>query len=210
MVFEYGYVVNNIEVPDDDPVSGVWQKSMLIALSCLESQFDRLARALTRQFEGNHYSVVINQIKKNKYRTLLPLSRAELDVLFGLVGLDTGDPTGNIVYDLSKTGVADTVSLWEHVTSGGDQRQSFEVRPKSGIDDPAYRLFVVIGYCAWYYLISHRTSRSCHALDNGHCINYEPDQSLNVRCMDYRKLLNMAQKGESEKMGSILNAYIEC
>lgn len=207
--FEYGYAVNNIEVPDDDSVSCVWQKEMLIALRCLESQFDRLARGLTRQFKGNHYSVILNQIKKNKYRTLLPLSRAEQDVLFGLVGLDTGDPTGNIVYDLSKTGVADTVSLWEHITNGGDQYQSFEVRPKSGIDDPAYRLFAVIGHCAWYYLISHRTSRSCHALDNGRCINYEPNQSLNVRSMDYRKLLNMALKGEREKMVSILNEYLE-
>lgn len=208
--FEYGYAVNNIEVPDDDPVSGLWQKEILIALRCLESQFDRLARALTCRFDGNHYSVVLNQIKKNKYRTLLPLSGAEQNVLFGLVGLDTDDSTGNTVYDLSKTSVADTVSLWEHITNGGDQRRSFEVRPKSGIDDSAYRLFAVIGHCAWYYLISHRTSRSCHALDNGRCINYEPDQPLNVRSMDYRKLLNMALKGESEKMGSILNAYIEC
>lgn len=151
---------------------GIWQKEMLIALRCLESQFDQLAWALTRQFEGNNYSVVLNQIKKNKYRTLLPLTRAEQDVLFGLVGQDTGDPTGNIVYDLSKTGVADTVWLWEHITNGGDQCQSFEVKPKSGIDDPAYRLFAAIGHCAWYYLISHRASRSCHALDNGRCINY--------------------------------------
>ncbi|WP_434462197.1 hypothetical protein ACMV5L_01870 [Serratia plymuthica] len=127
-----------------------------------------------------------------------------------MVGLDTGDPTGNTVYDLSKTGVADTVSLWEHITNGGDQRQSFEIRPQTGIDDPAYRLFAVIGHCAWYYLISYRTSRSCHALDNGRCINYESGQPLNVRNTDYRRLLNVALKGESEKVGPILNTYLEC
>lgn len=92
----------------------------------------------------------------------------EPDVLFGLVGLDTNYTAGNTIYDLSKTGMADTVSLWEHITNGGDQRQSFEIRPRTGIDDPVYRLFAVIGHCAWYYLISHRTSHSCHALDNGH------------------------------------------
>lgn len=208
--FEYGYAVNHIEVPDDDePASGLWQKEILIALRCLESQFDRLAGALTRHFEGKHYSALLSQIKKNKYRTLLPLNGAEQDVLFGLVGLDTDDTTGNTVYDLSKTGVADTVSLWEHITNGGDQRQSFEIRPRTGIDDPAYRLFAVIGHCARYYLISYRTSRSCHALDNGRCINYEPGQSLNVRNTDYRRLLNASLKGESEKVGSILNTYLE-
>ncbi|WP_164095586.1 hypothetical protein [Serratia marcescens] len=206
--FEYGYAVNNIEVTDDALVSGIWQKEMMIALRCLESQFDRLARALTRQFKGNHYSVVLNQIKKNKYRTLLPLTRAEQDVLFGLVGLDTGDPTGNTVYDLSKTGVAGTVSLWEHITNGGDQLQSFEIRPKSGIDDPAYRLFAVIGHCAWYYLISHRTSRSCHALDNGRCINYESGQPRLVRQQDYRNMLLYAIKGNAIAFSRTLEPYL--
>ena len=125
------------------------------------------------------------------------------------MGLDTDDPTGNTVYDLPKTSVADTVSLWEHITNGGDQLQSFEIRPKKGNDDPAYRLFAVIGYCARFYLVSHRTSRSYHALDNGNCINYESGQSLNVRNMDYRRLLNISLKGKPEKMTSILNEYIE-
>ena len=207
--FEYGYAVNSVEAPDDNPVFGVWQEEILIALRCLESQFERLARGLSRHFGGNDYSAILSQIKKNKYRSLLSLSGAEQDVLFGLVGLDTDDPTGNTIYDLSKTGVADTVSLWEHITDGGDQRLSFEIRPQRGIDDPAYRLFAVIGYCACYYLISYRTSRSCHALDRGRCINYEPGQSLNVRSTDYRKLLSAALKGESERVGSILNGYLE-
>ncbi|MBP6120845.1 MULTISPECIES: hypothetical protein [Providencia] len=208
--FEYGFAVNHVEeLESNAPDPSLWQQETLIALRCLESQFDRLAQALAHHFDGNHYSVILNQIKKSKYRALLPLNRAEQDVLFGLVGLNTDDPTGNTVYNLSKTNVADTVSLWEHITNGGDQRQSFEIRPKKGFDDPAYRLFAVIGYCARYYLISHRTSRSCHALDNGDCINYEPGQSLNVRSMDYRKLLNMSLKGELEKMVSILNEYIE-
>ncbi|HCH7935631.1 TPA: hypothetical protein NHT88_001735 [Providencia rettgeri] len=208
--FEYGYAISHSEVLEDNTsVPCLWQKEILIALRCLESQFDRLARALTHHFDGNHYSIILNQIKKNKYRALLPLNHAERDVLFRLVGLDTDDPTGNTVYDLSKTSVADTVSLWEHITNGGDQRQSFEIRPKKGNDDPAYRLFAVIGYCARYYLVSHRTSRSCHALDNGNCINYESGQSLNVRSMDYRRLLNMSLKGKPEKMDSILNEYIE-
>ncbi|WP_272569211.1 hypothetical protein [Providencia sp. PROV255] len=208
--FEYGYAINHVEVSEDNTSTpSHWQKEILIALRCLESQFDRLALALAYHFDGDHYSVILNQIKKNRYRTLLPLNHAEQDVLFGLVGLDTDDPTGNTVYDLSKTSVADTVSLWEHITNGGDQRQSFEIRPKKGNDDPAYRLFAVIGYCARYYLVSHRTSRSCHALDNGNCINYESGQSLNVRSMDYRRLLNMSLKGKPEKMTSILNEYIE-
>ncbi|WP_277850453.1 hypothetical protein [Moellerella wisconsensis] len=101
------------------------------------------------------------------------------------MGLDTDDPTGNTVYDPSKTSIADTLSLWEHITNSGNQRQSFEIRCNKEIDDPAYQLFAVLGYCARYYLISHRSSRSCHALDNGDCINYEPSQSLNVRSMEY-------------------------
>lgn len=208
--FEYGYAANNIEVRDDDePASGPWQKEILIALRCLESQFDRLARALSRHFDGDHYSAILSQIKKNKYRSLLPLSGAEQDVLYGLVGLNTDDPTGNTVYDLSKTGVADTVSLWVHITDGGGQCQSFEIRPQTGMDDPAYRLFAVIGHCAWYYLIAYRTSRSCHALDSGRCINYKPGHSLNVRSTDYRKLLNAALKGEPERLGAIVNDYLE-
>lgn len=86
---------------------------------------------------------------------------------------------------------------------------SSRIRPQTGIDDPAYRLFAVIGHCAWYYLISYRTSRSCHTLDNGRCINYEPGQPLNVRNTDYRRLLNVALKGESEIVDPILNTYIE-
>ncbi|WP_047609050.1 hypothetical protein [Rahnella aquatilis] len=208
--FEYGYAVNNIEASNDDySATDIWQKEILIALRCLESQFDRLSQGLTRHFEANHYPAILSQIQKNKYKTLLPLSGAEKDVLFGLVGLNTNNPTGNTVYDLSKSGVADTVTLWEHITNGGDQRQSFEIRPRTGIDDPAYRLFAVIGHGAWYYLISYRNSRSCHALDSGRCINYVRGQSLNVRSSDYRKLLNAALTGKSERMASILNEYLE-
>ncbi|EPN2804864.1 hypothetical protein ACTWOG_002548 [Serratia marcescens] len=207
--FEFGYAVNNVGDPNDGATApSIWQKEILIALRCLESQFDRLAQALSCHFGGNHYSTILGQIKNNKYRTLLPLTSIEQDVLFGWVGLDTDDPTGRTIYDLSKIGVADTVSLWEHITNGGDQRQSFEIRPKTGIDDPAYRLFAVIGHRAWYYLISYRASRSCHALDSGRCINYELGQSLSIRGTDYRKLLSAALKGKPDKIGSILNDYL--
>ena len=63
--FEYGYAISHSEVLEDNtPVPCLPQKEILIALRCLESQFDRLARALIHHFDGNHYSIILNQIKK--------------------------------------------------------------------------------------------------------------------------------------------------
>ncbi|MFW5393961.1 hypothetical protein V1951_22105 [Yersinia sp. 2544 StPb PI] len=208
--FSYGFAVNNSEIlQEEEAASAIWQKEMLIALQCLELQFDGVARELTGRFGNNNYPDILNKIKKNNYRTLLSLSGVEQDVLFGFLGLNTKKLAGNTLYNISKIGVADMVILWDHITDGGDQRQSFEIRPRKGIDDPAYRLFAVIGYHSCYFLFSHRTSRSCNALDSGRCINYESAQPFLVRHLDYRKMLNCAIKGKIETFASVLKTYLD-
>lgn len=104
--------------------------------------------------------------------------------------------------------IVDTVTSWNHISSYGDQYQSFEIRPQKGMDDPAYRLFAVIGRGSRYYLIAHRGSRSCNALDSDHCINYESDQPRMVRQQDYRKMLISAVKGNAGTFARILDPYV--
>jgi len=206
--FHYGYAINNFEVLAERPIASRWQKEILIALQCLEPQFERLVQEFTRYFDGDHYSDVLNKIKKNKYKTLLPLDASEQDVLFHLVGLNTDDPEGHTIFDISKLTVSDAVTLWEHISSYGNQYQSFEIRPQKGMDDPSYRLFAVIGHDSRYYLIAHRGSRSCNALDSDRCINYESEQPRMVRQQDYRKMLISAVKGNAGTFARILDPYV--
>lgn len=154
--FHYGYAINNFEEVSERSAVSNWQKEILIALQCLEQQFERLAKDLARCFGDNCYADALNRIKKNRYKTLLPLKASEQAQLFHLAGLDTDNPEGHTIYDISKLTVSDTVTLWGHISSGGDQYQAFEIRPQNGMDDPAYRLFAVIGRGTRYYLIAHR------------------------------------------------------
>lgn len=206
--FHYGYAINNYEILTERVVTSSWQKEILIALQCLEPQFERLAQELTHYFDDNDYVDTLNKIKKNKYKTLLPLETSEQDALFHLAGLNTDDPEGHTIYDISKLTVSDMVTLWNHISSGGNQYQSFEIRTQKGMDDPAYRLFAVIGRGSRYYLIAHRGSRSCNALDSERCINYESDQPRMVRQQDYRKMLIAAIKGNSGAFGRTLDPYV--
>ncbi|WP_277850454.1 hypothetical protein [Moellerella wisconsensis] len=63
--FEYGYAISHSEILEDNiSVHCLWQKEILIASRCLESQFEQQARALAHHFDSNHYSIILNQIKK--------------------------------------------------------------------------------------------------------------------------------------------------